>query len=324
MKYFTDIENARRTLDELGYCVVLNVLNEDECNEMNNGMWETLEYMTKGRIQRDVEESWSHFYDLMPKHSMLIQNWSFGHAQYLWNLRQNPKIASIFAGLWNVRPQDLLVSFDGASIHFPPEVTKRGWIERTRNGVELHVDQSLLNNDLQAFQGWVTANPIREGDATLVVLAGSHKLHADFYREAKREKKLGDKPNTDWYKLDESQVAWHEEERGCERVFIQCPAGSLVLWDSRTIHTGVQASKTRKEPNLRNIAYVCYTPRSMASESVMKKRRGYFEKLHMTSHLPHNPRQFPKTPRTYGKEIQPMNAIPTPRLTELGRRLVGL
>jgi hypothetical protein len=46
---------------------------------------------------------------------MLLQQWGVGHAQALWDLRQNPKIIDIFSKLWGVPAKELLVSFDGAS-----------------------------------------------------------------------------------------------------------------------------------------------------------------------------------------------------------------
>jgi len=44
-----------------------------------------------------------------------------------WNVRQNPKVVDVFAKIWNVKLEDLLVSFDGASIQLPPEITGFGF-----------------------------------------------------------------------------------------------------------------------------------------------------------------------------------------------------
>ncbi len=43
----------------------------------------------------------------------------------------------------------------------------------------------------------------------------------------------------------------------------------------------------------------------------------------MTTHDPVNVFMFPKTPRTYGKEIPEINNIEKPVLTELGKSLCG-
>ena len=43
----------------------------------------------------------------------------------------------------------------------------------------------------------------------------------------------------------------------------------------------------------------------------------------MTRHWPHKIKLFPKLPRTYGRELPPVNISPTPNLTPLGRKLSG-
>jgi len=41
-------------------------------------------------------------------------------------VRQNPKVVNVFQKLWN--KEEVLTSFDGASIHLPPEKTNKGGI----------------------------------------------------------------------------------------------------------------------------------------------------------------------------------------------------
>ena len=45
------------------------------------------------------------------------------------------------------------------------------------------------------------------------------------------------------------------------------------------------------------------TPRSLAKEKDLDKRKKAFYELRMTSHWPHKPKLFPKNPQTYGKKI---------------------
>merc|ERR550539_749333 len=50
----------------------------------------------------------------------------------------------------------------------------------------------------------------------------------------------------------------------CEKAFICCKAGDLILWDSRTMHANTCAFETpESDPNqlLRLTAYVCMTPK---------------------------------------------------------------
>jgi ectoine hydroxylase-related dioxygenase (phytanoyl-CoA dioxygenase family) len=50
------------------------------------------------------------------------------------------------------------------------------------------------------------------------------------------------KAKNDWYKLNKEEEKFFLE-KGCKIKKIMCPKGSLVLWDSRTIHCGVEALK---------------------------------------------------------------------------------
>lgn len=303
----------KSVLGKYGVAVVPRVLNDSECAAMVNGMWETLEWITQYfeiPIDRANPETWRSFYELFPLHSMLIQHWGWGHAQYVWDLRQNPKIVDIWKALW--KTDKLLVSFDGVGCHLPPETTGRGWLGKT--GAWLHTDQSYTRNEFECVQSWVTGLDVLTGDATLMVLEGSHLLHEEFARE------FGKTAKEDWYVLEPSERAWYLE-RGCSPKCIKCPAGSMVFWDSRTIHCGQEPMKKRPKPNFRCIAYLCYTPADRATPSALEKKQKYLQEMRITSHWPHKIKVFAKYPRTYGKELPPVVELPSPTLTELGLEL---
>lgn len=303
-------------LQEKGVTIIRGVLNSAECSEMKDEMWRYLEHITRGWgtcISYANPDSWRQWSNLFPKHSMLLQNWQIGQSQLCWNVRQNPKVAAEFAKIWNVNAEELLVSFDGASFHFPPERTGRGWYL----GHEwLHCDQSFARNNFECVQGWINAYDTRPGDATLTYLEGSHKLHADFAKAYEISEK------DDWYKLSGNQVDWYLS-RGCIRRQIECAAGDLVLWDSRTIHAGVEPKKDRAQENFRCCVYVCYTPRKFATAANLKKKQKAFEDMRTTSHWPHKPKLFPINPRTYGAAIPNVAILDRPILTDLGKKLAG-
>lgn len=308
---------VRQKLDQYGVAIVPNVLDHEECESIKSGMWDYLEHISTNfqtPISRTNPNTWRSLRALYPLHSMLIQHWGIGQSQFVWNVRQNPKVVEQFAQLWNVAPEELLVSFDGASIHMPPEVTGSGWF---KGNSWLHTDQSYTRNDFDCVQGWITANPVNSGDSTLAFLEGSHRYHGDFGRH------FGIKDKTDWFKLSETSHYDFYKDRGCDPKLVRCPEGSLVLWDSRLIHCGQEAVKERETPNMRCVVYVCMTPRSRCSSRMMEKRLRAFRELRLTNHYPHNPRLFPKTPRTYGATLPNVVAVQEPVLTALGRRLVG-
>lgn len=315
-KYYATSENVKSVLEEYGVAIIPSVLDNKECEDMVNGMWSFLETITAKfdvPIRRDDQNSWKSFYDLYVLHSMLMQHWKIGHAQFVWNIRQNRKVVSIFAKLWDVKEEELLVSFDGASFHLPSEVTKRGYY---RGNDWLHCDQSFVGSKFECVQSWVTGLDVNQGDATLTFLEGSHSHHAEFGEEHNLISK------DDWHKLSEEEMKWYAK-KGCKKRNILCPKGSLVLWDSRTIHAGKEALKDRQEQNFRCVVYLCYTPRSLITEANRKKKVKYFEEMRMTTHWPHKVKVFAVNPRTYGKAIPEITDILSPVLNDLGRRLAG-
>jgi len=315
-KYITNSDNLKETLQKYGVAIIPNVINDLECNNTVNGMWEYFEHITQKwdvQITKDNKDSWKQIYKLYPIHSMLIQHWNIGHMQSVWNIRQNKNIVDIFSTLWNCTNEELLVSFDGISFNLPPEVMKRGW---NRNNTWYHTDQSFTRNDFECVQSWVTANDVNVGDATLAFMEGSHLYHKD----CKEHFNLTDKK--DWNKLTRE----HEDfflNKGCNYKKIYCPKGSLVLWDSRVIHCGAEAYKEREKPNTRAIVYLCYMPRSLCKPKDIIKKQDAFNELRLTTHWPSKPRLFPKHPRTYGNELPVINNIEKPQLSELGKKLAG-
>lgn len=312
-------EQVKQKLSEYGVCIV-RVLDEQECEQLEAGMWQWLERATSQLdvpVQRERAETYRSFYELHPSHGMLLQHWGVGHSQFAWDVRQHTRVIDVFAQLWGCAPVDLLTSFDGASISLPHEVTKRGYF---RGNTWLHTDQSYLRNGYECVQAWVTAREVREGDATLAFIPGSHKLHGAF--AAHFGGAVQQKP--DWFKLSPAQQQWYVEQTGSDVQYIKCPRGSMVLWDSRTIHSGQEAVRARPRENTRMVVYVCMTPRNWTkSKQVLAKRIKAFEAARMTTHWPHQVKLFGKHPQLYGKPVPRVPPAPTPRLSPLGRRLVG-
>lgn len=324
--YVATLDTLRATLQTHGVAIMPAVLNTSECDAMASGVWDAVEFATAkfappaaAPVKRDDPSTFIHLRQLFTKHSMLHQHFGVGHAQAVWDVRQHPRVAGVFANLWQTKPEDLLVSFDGFSLHVPPEQNgNRGWYRKPW----MHVDQSYTRNGFECVQGWVTAHPVEEGDATLAFLRGSHAHHgavadACNLRAAKDAKK-------DWRKLEEPELAEYAA-RGCAPARVRCPAGSLVLWDSRTVHCGVEPEKGRRNAAAqRCVVYVCMQPRARATPAALRKKRAALEALRMTSHWAAKPTLFPLTPRTYGAPLLPIQSVTTPpTLTPLGRRLAG-
>ena len=310
----SSVEDAKQSLKTFGVAVLPNQFTEDKCQECRNGIWLGISHITQGRFDVRDKSTWSEFYKFQPKKSMLLQHW-VGHLQTVWNIRQHPTVVNLFAELWNTRPDNLLVSFDGISVAFPPETTKKGWYHRADKS--LHSDQSSHKRGLHCIQGFVNLYDVNKGDATLTILEGSHKHHADFFAQ------FGLDVKDDWFKLNEPAHQQFFAERGCRQTCIQVGAGSIVLWDSRTMHAGIQPQQTRAAPNKRMVVYVSMLPRERTPTQVLAKRLKAFEQLRMTTHWTDKCQLFPTVPRNYGTPFPEFNRVEPPVLTALGRSLVG-
>ena len=244
------------------------MLTLEVLEEARDGLWKTLEHLTskmKVPVDREKSETWRSFYDLLPKHGMLLQHFGVGHAPFVWNIRQTPGVVGVFARLWGTLPEELLTSFDGFSFAPPPEVTRRGWFRREKYW--LHVDQSYTRtvapgDNFDCIQGLVTLWDVNQGDATLLVREGSHTAHAEFGKRFKV--KAGINSRTPKSSRFYSARRITGEEFYPLRA-VEARAGSLILWDWRTVHQGLEPQRGRvNRDRMRGAIYVCCTPRARA------------------------------------------------------------
>ena len=344
-------DDIKAKLSQYGVAIVPNLLNYDECDEMENGMWDFFEHITARwdrPISRDDEESWSGFTNLLPVQSMIYQHHGVGQAQVSWDLRQNEKVASVHAELLKCNVSDMIVSMDGLSFLPPPEITGKGWAGKNINSKKLHVNQSYLRNGLENVQSWVTATEICEGDATLSFLEGSHLLHEKASEEFGAKKSIEKKDEDEekdsaegspkaaegskskkniWkehtHKLTDEELKFYTEVNDCAKKKVTCPRGSMVLWDSRLVHGDAAPTKGRASSNLRAVIYVSYALKSSASASVLKKRQTAYDNGRTTRHNPTKSYWYPMEP-SYGKQVNAVQALPKAELTKLGERLLGM
>ena len=308
--YLVNEDNIMRKLNKYGVCVIPNIISEDECIRLRNNIWSEVKHLCKDRFDINKEDTWNKFYDLMPLHSMLIQHFHIAHLQTVWDIRQNEKVGEIFSKIWNVPKEDLLSSFDGISINLPPEKTRKGWF---LGNDWMHTDQASNKKGLHAIQGFINLYNVNPGDATLTILEKSNNYHEEFFNH------INIHDNNDWVKLNAEQKQWFIN-KGCNQFCVAAPAGSLVLWDSRTIHQGIEAQKGREQQNFRMVVYICLLPKDRFSEKIREKRKKIFQNMRVTSHW--GDTMFPKNPRTYGRELKDFNKPNIPILTNYGKQLI--
>ena len=206
-----------------------------------------------------------------------------GHQPHAWYIRTRPAVQQIYKDIWGT--DELVTSFDG-SCYMPSGLkkadSKQGWT---------HVDQCPNNSDRHmCYQGYVSLTSNKE--RTIRVYEGSHLL----YNEYCRSRGLSGTKN--WIKIEPDYL---ESVKSLKKV-LHVPAGSLVLWDSRTFHQNQYGKPGNNEE--RRIQYVCFLPKNNRAnnEKMREKRLKYFNERRTTSHWPYPIQVNGKQPQTYGDD----------------------
>jgi hypothetical protein len=287
-------------LRDKGYAVVPGVLSDAECEAV---FAKVKVFFAAHGVDLSARNAPKY-----PNIHGIVQHMGVGHSQAVWDVRLNQRVQDVFARLYGTN--DLLVSFDGLCVMQPwRRFGTKSW---------LHFDQGPRRQGRHCIQGYV--NILDSSDATsgsLSVVPGSHLKHADFWRRfPDAAAKAG---SNDWYKLA------NDEQRSFfdgEAVRVHGPRGSLVLWDSRTLHQNMPASDEPK--NWRCVVYTCYQPRSLATDRLLAKKAAAFDDYRMTTHWPAEQiKLFPKSWRTFGEPVpanllrQHRDRVSTTRMLEL-------
>lgn len=238
-------------INEHGYATV-NALTPDEAAARAADFWEWLEGLGTG-IDRTDPTTWGPTQWPHNSHGV-IQTYGVGQAAFMWKIRG--RVRRAFQTIWGT--DELIVSFDGAGCH-PKPAPARWWPHR---------DQSPLNQNPMCVQGAVNLLPT---DGGTVVFPGSHRI--DFAT------RYGATTKDNWYRIPDGDP----DITADNAVVVSGPPGTLVLWDSRTIHMNKPPTTGQ-----RMVAYVCMVPRQWASASIITKRNKYYLDHRTTSHWPHN------------------------------------
>lgn len=304
------MDSVKTQLETLGYAIIPSLLTLAECRALHDGGWN---FWEKRGIDRKTPSTWKDIHKWIPNKGMLFQHWNVGHMQAIWDVRSNPKVISVFESIWGT--DNLACSFDGMSMGLAPEITNKGWDHKQKGW--LHLDQSPARNGFECVQGWVTPVRVDEGDASLTVLSGSHKFHGEFADtfELRSNK-------ADWYKLTPEHVQWYKD-KGCQQVTITCPQGSMVLWDSRTIHAGKGPVKGRPRPKNRMVVYISMMPDTLTPRQRQTKQKAILEGRMTTHWASERVKLFGKHPQHYGKGLPDNPEYELPLLTARGAKLAG-
>ena len=247
-----DLSFVKNDLSKNGYCIVRNVLN----NEETKYCVELFENWLKNIHNHDD------YYDSFTENGIYKYHQA-GHSNHAWFVRTHPNVQKVFKFLWDT--DDLIVSFDGCC-YIPKTCEKK-----TRHWT--HTDQAPNSKGFKCIQSFISFTENQE--RTLVVYEGSHLLHEEYFKERKIES------DVNWQIIDYKYTKLLENKK---RVLHVKP-GDLVLWDSRTFH---QSQYGEPNSELRMIQYVCFFPKNHIDNTIeeQEKRKRYLETRRTTTHWP--------------------------------------
>lgn len=257
------------SLNENGYCIIPNMLNPDEIFKAKELFYEWYNSL----------ENIDFIHNKLNPHN-IFKFHEVGHQEFAWYLRTRPQIIKTFADLYKTDMDNLVTSFDG-SCYYKPNT-------KLSDGLWTHTDISpKLSKEIKCYQGFVSlSNNISN---SLQVYEGSHNMHENYFRSKNQE---NDKKN--WHKIDKSYL----DNMKDKRKILEIPAGSLVLWDSRTFHQNIIKNKDEE----RLVQYICMMPKDNIKNtpSIQKKRLKYLLDRRTTSHWCYPIKVNSLQGRTYG------------------------
>jgi hypothetical protein len=106
-------EKQKQHLQKHGWVVIPNVIAKEKCKKV-------VDCIETFLCDNTFPDPWNWF-KVIPKevHHGGMCN-TFGHFQELWDVRQDPKLAQIWADYYKINPVDLLVSMDRWSYYYAP------------------------------------------------------------------------------------------------------------------------------------------------------------------------------------------------------------
>lgn len=237
----------------------------------------------------------------------------FGHTELQWRIRE--LCAPIFARIWGCTPEDLLCSYDGGC--FLPSIPKEA-LKNTSFKQWIHCDQNRSMREFSCVQGIVNFQENGPEDGGLVLVEGSHKIFSEYMDRHPSE-------GITWGPSDMNDPLLST----LPLIKICAPAGSIILFDSRTFHCNVHpwgsVIKEDGTPRFRMCTYVSMQPRIGATPKELTKRINLYERGRMTSHWCYGPwfKETPEHPHLYGGVNVRPEVIEIAPLNHLRRRLIG-
>ncbi len=312
-------------LEQDGYVIIKDIIPPDETNELKNRLW--VEFIEKAwpKLKYNDQSTWKKHFPIHNGAGLFAG--PVGQSQVMWDLRQNERIVKIFSQIWNLPKDELLVSFDSISLMCPPEIRPPPDYRMSP-----HVDQGLVKNaadpqflgksnlksDPWTIQGQFLFEDSGDNDGGFYCIPKSH-LQFEKVMNAINEAKEEDLPNF-----------FFKYFKNLEHKHVTAPKGSLILWDSRTVHWNQFPTLPRPKPLVRMVGFISYGPEERLKYLKEAIKRGIafgsgVSTSHSTITIDVKPSETPHVWVEYMNYLEDSSfQVPKPKLTPLGVSLVGL
>lgn len=237
-------EKIKATFQDFGVCIVTDVLSNAECAAFEELWHHDLLRLLDGHkvegeaarqaqnVQQDLK-AWPQRWDQHLGIKGMASKHDLPHGSFAWAARMHPKVRQVFADLYESSP----------------EVD-----QNHRTGMTWPCAQGVLYI-------WPSEG---SSSSTTVVWPKSHKEAYEKMMDDPEAITRGRSMGGQSVKLKELQLPYLREELLSEALLnsrrVPCPAGSLLLWDSRTVHQGWRGGPRLAQP-------ICWEPRERRSDA---------------------------------------------------------
>lgn len=340
----TLIASCLQDLEEQGYCVIPQVLSTAETDALYQRVWHEFIEKAWPNCRMHDRSNWKEVFPIHNKYGLF--KGPAGQIQVMWDLRQDPRIVDVFAQVWNTN--DLVVSMDGLSLMCPPEIRKGDFdpwphvdqsIPKEQNSGEhrncppLGFDsESSLKTNPFTIQGQFLFEDSFEGDGGFYCIPKSHLRFDEFAPQLKEEANIESWTYNNKFLMNFFTYGKDELGNTYSMKHITAPRGSLILWDSRTVHWNQYPSENRphnENPRVRMVGYLLYLPKARLTDEARRLRKEAFEKGVTTGAIPFSYSDLRHTKDHIDSKFEryledPSYTLPKVNLTPLGESLLGI
>lgn len=269
-------EKLIESYDEYGVCVITDVIDSSECNNIMDNIVTNFEKLGTG-IDRNNHDTWDTYRTPVQTRCGMYQT-AMANLPIFWKTKTRPEIINIFEILYSKlrNTTDLIVSNDGLNIkpaRFKPFHKDNPKYEFEQDWA--HIDQTINSDPYTCIQGQLVMTN------TTAAFRCTPKSHKHLDKILNKYNLLSSPAN--WCKFNLNQKKEIKDlmaECGCNnwQEHIYAPQGSFIVWSSAMIHSAKFADKPVNTPKddiwkgWRGVLYISYRPRSdMTTHQIGKK-----------------------------------------------------